>query len=95
MRMKLLAGSTIRDVRSERIVPQSHRVFRAFAVQPHRTKNFKLSSDPFFIESPRCGGLYLNPPGHAIVLSVDENSQIQALDRTQPVLPMDWVMWKE
>jgi len=47
------------------------------------------------LKSPRCGGLYLNPPDHAIVLSVDEKSQIQALDRTQPVLPMDWVMWKE
>jgi putative transposase len=66
-----------------------HRVFRAFAVQPHRTKNFKLSSDPFFIEKVRdVVGLYLNPPDHAIVLSVDEKSQIQALDRTQPVLPM-------
>ncbi len=66
-----------------------HRVFRAFAVQPHRSKNFKLSSDPFFIEKVRdVVGLYLNPPDHAIVLSVDEKSQIQALDRTQPVLPM-------
>ena len=66
-----------------------HRVFRAFAVQPHRTKNFKLSSDPFFIEKVRdVVGLYLNPPDHAIVLCVDEKSQIQALDRTQPVLPM-------
>src|SRR5271156_3254031 len=66
-----------------------HRVFRAFAVQPHRTRNFKLSSDPFFVEKVRdVVGLYLNPPDHAIVLSVDEKSQIQALDRTQPVLPM-------
>jgi putative transposase len=66
-----------------------HRVFQAFAVQPHRTKNFKLSSDPFFVEKVRdVVGLYLNPPDHAIVLSVDEKSQIQALDRTQPVLPM-------
>jgi putative transposase len=66
-----------------------HRVFRAFAVQPHRSKSFKLSSDPFFVEKVRdVVGLYLNPPDHAIVLSVDEKSQIQALDRTQPVLPM-------
>ena len=66
-----------------------HRVFQAFSVQPHRTKNFKLSSDPFFIEKVRdVVGLYLNPPDHAIVLCVDEKSQIQALDRTQPVLPM-------
>lgn len=66
-----------------------HRVFRAFAVQPPRTKNSKISSDPFFIEKV-CDvvGLYLNPPDHAIVLSADEKSQIQALDRTQPVLPM-------
>jgi len=66
-----------------------HRVFRAFAVQPHRSKSFKLSSDPLFVEKVRdVVGLYLNPPDHAIVLSVDEKSQIQALDRTQPVLPM-------
>lgn len=66
-----------------------HRVFQAFAVQPHRSKSFKLSSDPFFVEKVRdVVGLYLNPPDHAIVLSVDEKSQIQALDRTQPVLPM-------
>jgi len=66
-----------------------HRVFRAFAVQPHRSKSFKLSTDPFFVEKVRdVVGLYLNPPDHAIVLSVDEKSQIQALDRTQPVLPM-------
>jgi putative transposase len=66
-----------------------HRVFQAFALQPHRTKNFKLSSDPFFVEKVRdVVGLYLNPPDHAIVLSVDEKSQVQALSRTQPVLPM-------
>jgi putative transposase len=66
-----------------------HRVFQAFAVQPHRSKNFKLSSDPFFVEKVReVVGLYLNPPDHAIVLSVEEKSQIQTLDRTQPVLPM-------
>jgi len=66
-----------------------HRVFQAFAVQPHRSRNFKLSTDPFFIEKTRdIVGLYLNPPDHALVLCVDEKSQIQALNRTQPVLPM-------
>ncbi|HEX4068061.1 MAG TPA: IS630 family transposase, partial [Acidobacteriaceae bacterium] len=66
-----------------------HRVFRTFAVQPHRSKSFKLSTDPFFVEKVRdIAGLYLNPPDHAIVLAVDEKSQIQALSRTQPVLPM-------
>jgi len=66
-----------------------HRVFQAFAVQPHRTRTFKLSNDPFFVEKVRdIVGLYLNPPDHALVLCVDEKSQIQALNRTQPVLPM-------
>jgi putative transposase len=66
-----------------------HRVFQTFALQPHRTKSFKLSNDPFFVEKVRdVVGLYLNPPDHAIVLAVDEKSQIQALSRTQPVLPM-------
>jgi putative transposase len=66
-----------------------HRLFKAFAVQPHRTRSFKLSTDPFFVEKVRdIAGLYLNPPDHALVLCVDEKSQIQALNRTQPVLPM-------
>ena len=66
-----------------------HRVFQAFAVQAHRSRSFKLSTDPFFIEKVRdIVGLYLNPPDHALVLCVDEKSQIQALNRTQPVLPM-------
>ncbi len=66
-----------------------HRLFQVFAVQPHRTRSFKLSTDPFFIEKVRdIVGLYLNPPDHAMVLCVDEKSQIQALNRTQPVLPM-------
>ena len=66
-----------------------HRVFQIFAVQPHRSKSFKLSTDPFFVEKVRdIVGLYLNPPDHAMVLAVDEKSQIQALSRTQPVLPM-------
>ena len=66
-----------------------HRLFRSFALQPHRTRSFKLSNDPFFVEKVRdIAGLYLNPPDHALVLCVDEKSQIQALNRTQPVLPM-------
>src|SRR5271155_5239681 len=66
-----------------------HRVFQLFALQPHRSKSFKLSTDPFFLEQVRdVVSLYLNPPDHAVVLSVDEKSQIQALNRTQPVLPM-------
>jgi transposase len=66
-----------------------HRLFQAFAVQPHRSRTFKLSNDPFFVEKVRdIAGLYLNPPDHALVLCVDEKSQIQALNRTQPVLPM-------
>src|ERR1700758_1146915 len=66
-----------------------HRVFQTFAVQPHRTRSFKLSTDPFFIEKVRdIVGLYLNPPDHALVLCVDEKSRIQALNRPHPVLPM-------
>ena len=66
-----------------------HRVWKAFRVQPHRQKHFKLSNDPFFVEKVRdIVGLYLNPPDKAMVLCVDEKSQIQALDRTQPLLPM-------
>jgi transposase len=65
------------------------RIWRAFALQPHRTETFKLSKDPMFIEKVRdIVGLYMNPPDRALVLSVDEKSQIQALDRTQPILPM-------
>lgn len=65
------------------------RIWRAFALQPHRTETFKLSKDPLFIDKVRdIVGLYLNPPDKALVLCVDEKSQIQALDRTQPVLPM-------
>ena len=65
------------------------RIWRAFALQPHRTETFKLSKDPLFIEKVRdIVGLYLDPPDRALVLCVDEKSQIQALDRTQPILPM-------
>lgn len=65
------------------------RVWTAFGIQPHRQKHFQLSTDPYFVEKVRdIVGLYLNPPDHAMVLCVDEKSQIQALDRTQPVLPL-------
>lgn len=65
------------------------RIWRAFALQPHRVETFKLSKDPLFIEKVRdVVGLYLNPPDKALVVCVDEKAQIQALDRTQPLLPM-------
>ena len=65
------------------------RIWRAFGLQPHRTKTFKLSPDPLLVEKVRdIVGPYLNPPEDALVLCVDEKSQIQALDRTQPLLPM-------
>jgi transposase len=66
-----------------------HRIWQAFGLQPHRAETFKLSSDPFFVDKVRdIIGLYLAPPDRALVLCVDEKSQIQALDRTQPLLPM-------
>src|ERR1700728_2400939 len=65
------------------------RIWRAFALQPHRQENFKLSRDPLFIDKVRdIVGLYLDPPERALVLCVDEKSQIQALERTAPLLPM-------
>jgi transposase len=65
------------------------RIWRAFGLQPHRTDTFKLSPDPLLVEKVRdIAGLYINPPDHALVLCVDEKSQIQALDRTQPILPL-------
>src|SRR3712207_8465786 len=65
------------------------RAWRAFGLQPHRTEAFKLSTDPLFAEKVRdIVGLYLSPPDRALVLCVDEKSQVQALDRTQPLLPM-------
>jgi transposase len=64
-------------------------IWRAFGLQPHRSETFKLSTDPLLIEKVRdIVGLYMNPPAHAVVFCVDEKSQIQALDRTQPLLPM-------
>lgn len=66
-----------------------HRIWNAFGLQPHRSETFKLSTDPQFVEKVRdIVGLYLAPPDRAVVLCVDEKSQIQALDRTQPLLPM-------
>jgi transposase len=65
------------------------RIWRAFGLKPHRTESFQLSMDPLLIDKVRdIVGLYLDPPHHALVLCVDEKSQIQALSRTQPVLPM-------
>jgi transposase len=65
------------------------RIWRAFALQPHRSETFKLSKDPLFIDKVRdIVGLYMAPPTQAMVLCVDEKAQIQALDRTQPLLPM-------
>jgi len=65
------------------------RIWSAHGLKPHRVETFKLSRDPQFVEKLRdVVGLYLNPPEHALVLSIDEKSQIQALDRTQPGLPL-------
>ena len=70
-------------------VSSVQRIWRAHGLQPHRLRQFKLSNAPRFIDKLRdVVGLYLDPPAHAIVLSVDEKSQIQALDRTQPGLPL-------
>jgi transposase len=65
------------------------RIWHSFGLQPHRAETFKLSTDPYLVEKVRdIAGLYVNPPEHAIVLCVDEKSQVQALNRTQPILPM-------
>ena len=65
------------------------RIWRAFGLKPHRADTFKLSTDPYFVEKVRdIVGLYLSPPERAVVLCVDEKPQVQALERTQPVLPM-------
>jgi len=82
---------TIRSLAKETELtrPTVHRIWKVFGLQPHRQKSFKLSTDPFFVEKVRdIVGLYLNPPDKAMILCVDEKSQIQALNRTQPVLPM-------
>lgn len=66
-----------------------HRIWQTFGLQPHRSETFKLSTDPLFVEKIRdVVGLYMSPPERAIVLCVDEKSQVQALDRTQPIFPM-------
>jgi hypothetical protein len=65
------------------------RIWQTFGLQSHRLDTFKLSADPQFVEKVRdIVGLYLNPPDHAIVICLDEKSQVQALDRTRPLLPM-------
>jgi putative transposase len=82
---------TIRSAAAETRLSKSTvgRMLALFGVQPHRSKSFKLSTDPLFVEKVKdIVGLYLDPPDHAVVLCVDEKSQIQALERTQPVLPL-------
>jgi putative transposase len=82
---------TVRSMAQETKLSKStvHRIWKTFGLQPHRQRHFKLSTDPFFVDKVRdIAGLYLNPPDKAVVLCVDEKSQIQALDRSQPMLPM-------
>lgn len=82
---------SVREIADETKLTKStvHRIWQAFGLQPHRQKHFKISTDPFFVEKVRdIVGLYLHPPEKAVVLCVDEKSQIQALERTQPLLPM-------
>ncbi len=82
---------TVRDLAQTTQISKSsvHRYLTLFGVQPHRRRGFKLSTDPFFVEKLRdVVGLYLNPPEQALVLCVDEKSQVQALERTQPGLPL-------
>ena len=82
---------TCRSIAKETNLSKStvQRIWSAFNLQPHRQKHFTLSTDPYFVEKVRdIVGLYLNPPDKAMVLCVDEKSQIQALERSQPVLPM-------
>ena len=84
---------SVRSLGDELGLPRDfvHRVWRAFGLKPHLSESFKLSTDPHFIEKVRdVVGLYLDPPDKALVLCVDEKSQIQALDRTQPSLPMHY-----
>src|SRR5215469_4839005 len=93
LKTKPQAGThwSLRRIATETGVSKStvHRIWQAFGLQPHRQKHFKLSNDPFFVEKVRdIVRLYLNPPEDAVVLCVDEKSQIQALERTQPMLPM-------
>jgi transposase len=75
---------------SQKVSPATvQRIWKKHKLQPHRVENFKFSNDPEFVGKVRdIVGLYLNPPDRAVVLSVDEKSQIQALNRTQPILPL-------
>lgn len=82
---------SVRDLEGETGISKTsvQRYLALFGVQPHRTETFKLSTDPFFVDKLRdVVGLYLNPPDNALVVCVDEKSQCQALERTQPMLPM-------
>ena len=82
---------TVRSLASECGLSREsvRRIWQAFGLQPHRQRHFKLSTDPFFVDKVRdIVGLYLRPPEHAMVLCVDEKSQIQALERAQPLLPL-------
>ena len=82
---------TVREAAAASGISKSsvQRYFALFGLQPYRSRSFKLSNDPFFVEKVRdIVGLYLNPPDHAVVLCVDEKSQVQALERTQPMLRM-------
>jgi len=93
LKTKPQAGThwSIRQIAAETELSKStvHRIWQAFGLQPHRQKHFKLSNDPFFVEKVRdIVGLYLNPPENAVALCVDEKSGIQALERTQPMLPL-------
>ena len=84
---------SVRSLSAELGVPRDfvHRVWRAFGLEPHLSHSFKLSSDPHFVAKVRdVVGLYLDPPDKALVLCVDEKSQIQALERTQRSLPLNW-----
>jgi len=93
-RPKHLTHWTIRLVANETGISKStvHRYFNLFGLQPHRQKSFQLSTGPLFVDKVRgIVGLYLNPPDKAVVLCVDEKSQLQALERSQPILPMGYV----
>ena len=84
---------SVRSLSAELGVPRDfvHRVWRAFGLKPHLSHSFKLSTDPHFVEKVRdVVGLYLDPPDKALVLCVDEKSRIQALDRTQRSLPLNY-----
>jgi len=90
-RPKAATHWTMRAMASETGVSKDTvaRIWNAFGLQPHRRRTFTLSTDPFFVEKVRdIAGLYLNPPENALVLCVDEKSQIQALERSQPILPL-------